>query len=87
MKDAQVRQKSYVDGRRRQLEFQVDDKVFPTISPMKGIMWIGKSRNLSTRYVRQFEIIKRVGGVAYQLALPLTLTSNQNVFHVSMLKI
>ena len=33
-----------------------------------------------------FEILKRVGEVAYQLALPPTLTSTHDVFHVSMLK-
>ena len=41
---------------------------------------------LSPRYVGPFEILKRVGEVAYQLALPPTLTSAQDVFHVSMLK-
>ena len=33
-----------------------------------------------------FDILKRVGEVAYQLALPPTLTSTHDVFHVSMLK-
>ena len=49
-------------------------------------MRFGKSGKLSPRYVRPFEILKRVGEVAYQLALPPTLTSAHDVFHVSMLK-
>ena len=49
-------------------------------------MRFGKSGKLSPRYVGPFEILKRVGEVAYQLALPPTLTSAHDVFHVSMLK-
>lgn len=82
MKDAQVRHKSYTNGRTSQLEFQVDDEVFLKISLLKGIMQIGKSENLNARYVGPFEIIKRVGGAAYQLVLPPTLASTQNVSHV-----
>ncbi|XP_019241110.1 PREDICTED: uncharacterized protein LOC109221099 [Nicotiana attenuata] len=38
---AESRQKSYTDNRLRDLEFQVDDWVFLTVSPMKGIMRFG----------------------------------------------
>ena len=86
MKEAQDRQKSYVDLRRRPLEFVLGDHVFLKISPTRGVMRFGKSGKLSLRYVGPFEILKRVGEVAYQLALPPTLTSTHDVFHVSMLK-
>ena len=86
MKEAQDRQKSYADLRRRPLEFVVGDHVFLKISPIRGVMRFGKSGKLSPRYVGPFEILKRVGEVAYQLALPPTLTSTHDVFHVSMLK-
>jgi hypothetical protein len=33
MKEAQDRQKSYADSRRRPLEFQVGDKVFLKVAP------------------------------------------------------
>ena len=56
------------------------------ISRTRGVMRFGKSGKLSPRYVGPFEILKRVGEVAYQLALPPTLTSTHDVFHVSMLK-
>ena len=62
------------------------DHVFLKISPTSGVMRFGKSGKLSPRYVGPFEILKRVGEVAYQLALPPTLTSTHDVFHVSMLK-
>ena len=41
---------------------------------------------LSLRYIRQFEILKCVGEVAYKLALPLGLSGVHPVFHVLMLK-
>ena len=86
MKEAQDRQKSYADLHRRTIEFEVGEHVFLKISPTKGMMRFGKSGKLSPRYVGPFEILKRVVAVAYQLALPPTLTSAHDVFHVSMLK-
>ena len=38
------------------------------------------------RYIGPFEILERVGTVAYQLALPLSLSGVNEVFHVSMLR-
>ena len=70
MKEAQDRQKSYADLRRRPLEFVVGDHIFLKISPTRGVMRFGKSGKLSPRYVGPFEILKRLGEVAYQLALP-----------------
>ncbi|KAL5544529.1 hypothetical protein UlMin_008313 [Ulmus minor] len=86
MKTAQDRQKSYADKRRRPLEFQVGDSVFLKIAPMKGVMRFGKRGKLSPRYIGPFEILEKVGKVAYRLALPPDLSSVHNVFHVSILK-
>ncbi|KAL5553746.1 hypothetical protein UlMin_041147 [Ulmus minor] len=41
---------------------------------------------LSPRYIGPFEILERIGKVAYKLALPSELASVHNVFHVSMLR-
>ena len=86
MLTAQSRQKSYADVRRRKLEFNVGDKVFLKVAPMKGVMRFGKKGKLSPRFIGPFEILVRVGKVAYKLALPPSLASVHNVFHVSMLK-
>ncbi|KAL5568108.1 hypothetical protein UlMin_024683 [Ulmus minor] len=86
MKTAQSHQKSYADKRRRPLKFQVGDLVFLKVAPMKGVMQFGKKGKLSPRYIEPFEILERIGKVAYRLALPPELSSVHNVFHVSMLR-
>ncbi|XP_038975416.1 uncharacterized protein LOC120106534 [Phoenix dactylifera] len=49
-------------------------------------MRFGIRGKLSPRYVGPFEILERVGAVAYKLALPPSLSGVHNVFHVSMLR-
>ena len=83
---AQSRQKSYADKKRRDLKFEVGDKVFLKISPSKGIMRFGKRGKLIPRYIRPFEILRKVGDVAYGLALPPELGHVHPVFHISMLR-
>ena len=50
-------QKSYADNRKRDLEFEVGDKVYLKISPMKGIMRFGKKVKLSPRNIGTYEIL------------------------------
>ncbi|KAL5556962.1 hypothetical protein UlMin_039198 [Ulmus minor] len=80
------RQKSYADRRRRPLEFKEGDYVFLKVAPMKGVMRFGKKGKLSPRFIGPFEILERIGKVAYKLALPSELAAVHNVFHVSMLR-
>ncbi|XP_075080049.1 uncharacterized protein LOC142165382 [Nicotiana tabacum] len=82
----QSRQKSYADKRRRDLVFTIGDKVFLRVSPMKGVMRFGKRGKLSPRFIGPYEILDRVGAVAYCLALPPELSFIHLVFHVSMLR-
>ena len=83
---AQSHQKSYADNRRRDLEFKVKDWVFLKVSPMKGVMRFGKKGKLSPRYIGPYEIVRKIGKVAYELDLPPDLESVHPVFHVSMLR-
>ncbi|XP_060202543.1 uncharacterized protein LOC132630967 [Lycium barbarum] len=80
------RQKSYADLKRREIEHQVGDKVFLKVSPSKKIMRFGQKGKLSPRFIRPYEVLERVGPVAYKLALPPELDKIYNVFHVSMLR-
>jgi hypothetical protein len=83
---AQDRQKSCANMHRRNLEFAEDDKVFLRVAPTKGVTRFGKKGKLNSRYMGPFEILERVGPVAYRLALPFELANIHDVFHVSMLR-
>jgi len=86
LRAVQDRQKSWADSNRRPLEFQVGEHVFLKISPTKGVIRFGARGKLSLRYIGPFEILERVGEVAYRLALPPSLEGVHNVFYVSQLR-
>ncbi|XP_050890368.1 uncharacterized protein LOC127095768 [Lathyrus oleraceus] len=72
MNKPQDRQKSYVDHNRRPLEFDEGDHVFLKVTPRLRLKGPFKSRKLSPIYIGPYQIIERIGEVAYKL-----------VFHVS----
>jgi hypothetical protein len=86
MRTIQSRQKSYAENRRRPLEFSEGDHVFLKVTPKLGLRGVFRTKKLCLRYVGPFLILKRVGPVAYQLALPLAMSGLHDVFHVSQLK-
>ncbi|GKA57204.1 putative reverse transcriptase domain-containing protein [Tanacetum coccineum] len=76
----------YADKRRKPLEFSVGDYVLLKVSPWKGVVRFGKKGKLTPRFVRPFEIIKKIGLVAYRLDLPEELNGVHDTFYVSNLK-
>ena len=54
--------------------------------PKRGVIRFGKREKLSLRYIGPFEVLERVGAVAYRLALLPSLSSVHDVFHVSILR-
>ncbi|GJW42016.1 putative reverse transcriptase domain-containing protein [Tanacetum coccineum] len=86
IKAVRDRQKSYADKRRKPLEFSVGDYVLLKVPPWKGVVRFGKKGKLAPRFVRPFEIIKKVDHVAYRLDLPEELNGVHDTFHVSNLK-
>ena len=86
LETAASRQKSYADLKRKDVEFQVGDYVFLKVSQMKSVMRFGKKGKLAPRYIGPFEILERVGAVAYCLALSPDMLQVHPVFHVSMLR-
>ena len=86
LKAVQSRQKSYVDNRRRDLEFEVGDHVFLKVSPMKYVMRFGRKGKPDPRFMGPFEILRTVGLVAYRVALAPSLSKVHNVFHISILR-
>ena len=86
LKVATDRQKSYTDMKRKDIRYEVGEKVFLKVSPWKKVMRFGKKGKLSPRFIGPYEVIEKVGPVAYKLALPPDLEKIDNVFHVSMLR-
>ena len=85
LKVAQDRQKSQADLKRTPTEFQVGEHVFIKVRPKKSSLKMGSCAKLAPCYYGPFEILSKIGQLAYQLALPPNLRVH-NVFHISVLK-
>ena len=73
LKTAQDRQKSHADLKRTPKEFQVGEHVFVIVKPRQNYFKLGICAKLAPRYCGPFDILTRVGPVAYQLAYHLIL--------------
>lgn len=82
----QNRHKDYIQNKVIDLHFKKSQKVLLNISPMKVVMQFGKKGKLSLRCIRPIEILRKVGLMAYRLALPPIVSIVHQVFYVSMLK-
>ena len=56
------------------------------MTPKRGVVRFGKRGKLSPRFIGPFEILERVGTVAYRLALLPNMSGVHEVFHFSMLR-
>ena len=68
--------------KRKDIRYEIGEKVFLKVSPWKKVMRFGKKSKLSPRFIGPYEVIEKVRPVAYKLALPLELEK----IHVSMLR-
>eukprot|EP00253_Pinus_taeda_P013537 PITA_13537 len=85
LKAAQDKQKNFADRKRRFKEYLVGDHVYIKIQAKRStLQWSGCAK-LAPRYCGPFQVLARIGPVAYQLALPSHIRVH-NVFHVSVLK-
>ena len=85
LKVATDRHKSYADMK-SVFEYEIGEKVFLKVSSWNKVMRFGEKGKLSPRFIGPYEVIEKVGPVAYRLALPPDLEEIHNVFHVSMLR-
>ena len=63
---AKSRQKSYLDTRKRDLEFAVGKHIFLKVAPIQWVLRFGKKGKLSPRFIGPFEILERIGVMAYK---------------------
>nr|GFA54084.1 putative reverse transcriptase domain-containing protein [Tanacetum cinerariifolium] len=83
---AEIGESSLTRLARKPLEFEVGEHVLLKVSPWKGVICFKKKGKLPPRYVEPFEILERIGYIAYRLRLPEELSSVHDTFHVSNLK-
>ncbi|GJR88330.1 putative reverse transcriptase domain-containing protein [Tanacetum coccineum] len=67
-------------------KWSVIKEKFKAVLPWKGVICFGKKGKLAPRYVAPFEILERIGSIAYRLRLPEELSSVHDTFHVSNLE-
>nr|GFB12769.1 reverse transcriptase domain-containing protein [Tanacetum cinerariifolium] len=86
LKAARDHQKSYVDNRRKPLEFEEGDHVVLIVSPCKGVIRFGRKGKLAPRYVGPFEIPDRIDYIMEKLLrLYINEIVARNGVHVSII--
>ena len=84
LKYAQARMKESYDAKHRAESFEVGEFVF--LSPRGLLLSVAGSKKFMAKQLGPFEIIERVGRLAYKLLLPASMSRVHPVFHVSLLK-
>ncbi|XP_021754492.1 uncharacterized protein LOC110719817 [Chenopodium quinoa] len=74
----QDRQKNYADLKRREEEFEGDDKVLLKVSPIKGVMRFGKKGKLSPKYIGPYELRRYIPDKSHVLQ-PETIELDQSL--------
>ncbi|GKC32424.1 retrotransposable element Tf2 [Tanacetum coccineum] len=78
--------KQHVDKNKTERSFAIGDMVLLKLQPHRQVsIRQGKQNKFSPKYFGPFEILAKVGPVAYKLKLPVA-SQIHDVFHVSQLK-
>lgn len=86
LRKSQERMKLYADSHRTERQFKAGDWVYLKIQPYRQVTIAGmKNQKLNPKFFGPYEIIEKIGAVAYRLNLPPE-SSIHPVFHVSQLK-
>ena len=85
LRAAQARQRAQADQHRRSLDLEVGQWVLFKISPMRGVLRLGRRSKLSPRFIGPFRVLEKDNPTAYRLELPPDLGRIHDVFHISQL--
>ncbi|KAA3483519.1 pol protein [Gossypium australe] len=83
---AQDQKNAYTDKKRNDISFEIGDKVFFKVSPWKKVIRFGLKGKFSPHFRGPYEVLERIGPVAYRLTLPSKSSKIHNMFHVSTLR-
>ena len=72
LKIAQSRQKSYYDKHHQEVHYEIGDKAYLRVSPLRDIRRFGIKGKLAPRYVGPFTVLAKRGDLSYQLEFPQT---------------
>ena len=64
LKVATDRQKSYADMRRKDIRYEISEKLYLKVLPWKKVIRFGEKSKLSPRLIGPYEVIEKVGPVA-----------------------
>jgi len=82
LEQAQQRQAHFANKHRKEVELEIGDKVFLST---RDLHIRHRAPKLDPKFIGPYQITKRVGKVAYELALPDTMKIHP-VFHISRLR-
>ncbi|XP_072081029.1 uncharacterized protein [Arachis hypogaea] len=83
MLTAQSLQKSYANQRQKPLEFDEGDHIFLRVTLTTVVGRAIKGKKLNPHYIGPFQILKRIGPMAYRIVVPLHLSNLHDMFHMS----
>jgi hypothetical protein len=86
LKTAQSHHKSQYDSHHQDVSYEIGDKAYLRVTPLKGVHRFGIKGKLAPRYIGPFTILAKRGELAYQLELPPNFLDIHDVFHVSQLR-
>ena len=70
LKVAQSRQKSYADTKRKEVVYEIGDRAYLRVSPLRGVKRFGVKGKLAPRFVGPYRVLERMGEVPTNWSYP-----------------